>query len=68
MIKANPGACRELLDPLKLWLADDPLATVIEKKGETTVVTRAQYLIALFETAEQVDGLPSLATDVEQFF
>ena len=68
MIKTNPGACRELLDPLKLWLADDPLATVIEKKGETTVVTRAQDLIALIESAEQVDELPSLATDVEKFF
>lgn len=68
MIKANPGACRELLEPLKLWLADDPLAAVVEKKGETTVVTRAQDLIFLIESAKQVNSLPSLATDVEQFF
>ena len=68
MIKQNPGACRELLDPLKLWLADNPLAAVVEKKGEATVVTLAQDLIALIESAEQADSLPSLAVDVEKAF
>ena len=68
MIKANPGACRELLPPMKLWLADDPLAAVVEKKGETTVVTRAQDLVALIEAAQSGDGLSSLANDVEQSF
>lgn len=68
VIKEHPAACRELLDPLKLWLADDPLATVAERKGETWVYTRVQDLISLIEAAKPMDPLPSLAADVAQFF
>ena len=68
MIKANPGACKEILGPLKLWLSDDPLATISEKKGNETIVTKVQSLVSLIENAEPAAPLPSLATDVERFY
>ncbi len=68
VIKKNPGACRELLDPLKLWLADDPLATVVEREGEKRIYTKVQDLISIIEAAKPTAPLPSLATDVERFF
>lgn len=68
LIKANPGACRELLPSLNLWLADDPLAAIKEKKGETVVVTRVQDLISMIEDAKQAEQLPSLAADAERYF
>jgi len=68
VIKKNPGACREMLGPLKLWLADDPVATIEEKKGEERIYTRAQDLITMIESAKPVDALPSLAADVERFY
>ena len=67
-IKSNPGACRNLLPQLNLWLADDPLAAISEKKGETFIVTKVQDLISLIESAESSDALPSLASDAERLF
>jgi HEAT repeat protein len=67
-VKANPGLSRDILQPLKLWLADDPLATIVEKKGEQTVSTRVQDLIAIIEAARTKESLPSLQDDVAKNF
>lgn len=67
-IKKNPAACHDLLEPLKLWLADEPMAKIGIKDGKETIYTNAEDLISLIEAQKNSIQLPSIATDVEQLF
>lgn len=68
VIQKHPAACRELLEPLKLWLSDDPLARIGTRHGEMIVYTNVDDLISLIEAEKETDQLPSIATDVERWF
>ncbi len=70
VIKKYPAACRELLAPMKLWLSDEPLAKVPNKRvgKEPITYANATDLISLIEAAKQSPPPVSIATDVERFF
>ncbi|MFT5522102.1 MAG: hypothetical protein ACI9HK_000039 [Pirellulaceae bacterium] len=67
-IKNNPAAFRDILVPLKNWIADEPLARVSKKVGEKTIHTNVTELISLIDATEKSPELPSLAAAAQRLF
>ena len=68
VIKKKPEAFREILVPLKNWLADEPLAKVTKKVGEKTIHTNVTELVSLIDATTKSLELPSLAADALRRF
>jgi len=68
VIRKNPAACHELLEPFKLCLADNPLARIAIRVGENIVYTNIDDLMALIKVEKTTPKLPSIATDVDTWF
>ncbi|MFT7515067.1 MAG: HEAT repeat protein [Candidatus Omnitrophota bacterium] len=68
LVKQQPGAFKALLPAMKYWVADKPLAQVIEVVGDKKVPIDVTYFIDLIEAAPAASPAESLAKDVEQWF
>lgn len=70
MVGKYKGAYRDMLDPMKLWLLDNPLAFVTEKRGKGVppIITQVDDLIRIVENDRNARPLPSIYTDVKRMF
>lgn len=70
MVNTYKGACRDLLDPLKQWLQDNPIATVAEKRGKgiPPIITPIDELIRIIEDDKTAIPLPSIGPEVAALF
>ena len=68
LVKQYPGAFKHIVDPLKNWIADDPLAKISVKVGKETIDTNVEDLINRIEAAPEAPLPTSLAKEVEQWF
>ncbi len=68
LVKQYPGAFKHIVDPLKNWIADDPLAKISVKVGKKTIDTNVEELIDLIVVAPDAPLPGSLAKEVEQWF
>ncbi len=68
LVKKQPAAFREFIDPIKTVLTDDPLARITVKVGEKSVVTDLDDLLSWIEAEKRNATLPSIADDVRKLF
>ena len=68
LVKKQPAAFHEFIEPMKIVLTDDPSARLAIKVDKTTVLHDLDDLLALVEAEKKTVTLPSIADDVRQMF
>ncbi|MBT4665245.1 MAG: hypothetical protein HOB63_01895 [Opitutae bacterium] len=64
-IQSRPGLFKETIKDLKIWLTDEPLATVMKKIGKKKIIMEVDDLLSLIEKAKPME-LPSIADLVDR--